>query len=212
MELINYLNEHFLAKQALLDVTKITAQQLVQYQEQGVMPKPSYKLKLNVQSDSFFGIYEEEQFIEYYGKGYSAWLATIQSISSTQVAYETFEKRYKTAIDELATQGFMSNNPKVHLGLSQHIKEEWQHFLNGIYGLCTRTGLPEDIAAKELSILIISELSEIENLSTEQLAQLTKAVNLLDQSSALFAPHERKQSSRFRLVDEMRRKYMLHAS
>ncbi|MFC3646483.1 DUF6058 family natural product biosynthesis protein [Planctobacterium marinum] len=35
------------------------------------------------------------------------------------------------------------------------------------------------------------------------------AVNLLDKSSSLFAPHERLSSSRFRLVNETRCKYKL---
>jgi hypothetical protein len=77
--------------------------------------------------------------------------------------------------------------------------------------LCTKSGLPEDIAAKEFSILEINELSEIGELSTEQTNKLTIAVNLLDSASSLFAPHERLKSSRHRLVNEIRRKYKLQS-
>lgn len=209
MELLNYLNNHFLTKQQLLDITKVSEGDFFQYQEQGLMPKCSYKLTLDMQSDSFFGVYQEAQVIEYYAKGYASWLAIIQSKSSADEVFNVFAKRYKIAIDKLATKGYLSTSSKVHHGLEQHINDEWQHFLNGIYGLCTQSGLPEDIAAKELSILIISELCEMGELTLEQIEKLTKAVNLLDESSALFAPHERQQSSRYRLIDEVRRKYRL---
>jgi hypothetical protein len=92
---------------------------------------------------------------------------------------------------------------------NNHLKQEWSYFIDGTYGLCTRSGLPEDIAAKEFSILEISELLELSELDQEQLSKLTLAVNLLDSSSSMYAPHERLQSSRHRLVNEVRRKYKL---
>ncbi|ATD01511.1 DUF6058 family natural product biosynthesis protein [Pseudoalteromonas spongiae] len=209
MELINYLNEHFYTKQQLLELSKIPESVFEQWQSNGLMPKCSYKLALNVESDSFFGIHAEAHTVEYYAKGYTAWLGNLQSISDERSAYDLFSRRYQNAIAELKAQGFASQNSKVNDGLSQHIESEWQHFQNGIYGLCTQSGLPEDIAAKEFAIVIINELTEQENLTNAQLTQLDQAVNLLDGASALFAPHERNNSSRHRLVDKVRRKYQL---
>lgn len=209
MELIQYLNKYFFTQQELLDITKITEQDLLKYQEDGLMPKCSYKLSLNIKSDSFFGLHDDEQKIEYYAKGYSSWLALVQSLNSKEAVYSVFANRYKIAIERLEESGYYSTNPKVTSELNEHIKEEWSHFLNGIYGLCTKSGLPEDIAAKELSILVINELSEHNELSHEQLNKLTLAVDLLDSASSLFAPHERLKSSRHRLINEVRRKYQL---
>jgi hypothetical protein len=209
VELIKYLNKYFFTKQELLDITKITEQDFSKYQENGVMPKCSYKLSLNIKSDSFFGLHDDEQEIEYYAKGYSSWLAIIQSLNSTKEVYSVFASRYKMAIESLKGQGYSSNNSKVSSEINEHIKEEWSHFLNGIYGLCTKSGLPEDIAAKEFSILVINELSENNTLTPEQLNKLDLAVELLDSASSLFAPHERLKSSRHRLVNEVRRKYQL---
>ena len=209
MELIKYLNKHFITKQELLDITKITEHDLSKYQEDGVMPKCSYKIILNIKSDSFFGLHHDAQEIEYYAKGYSSWLAIIQSLNSTEAVYSVFANRYKIAIESLKEQGYSSTNSKVTSELNEHIKEEWGHFLNGIYGLCTKSGLPEDIAAKEFSILVINELSEHNELTPDQLNRLNLAVDLLDSASSLFAPHERLKSSRHRLVNEVRRKYQL---
>ncbi|MCF6264063.1 MAG: DUF6058 family natural product biosynthesis protein [Xanthomonadales bacterium] len=211
MELIKYLNDHFFTKQELLDISKVTEQDFTEYQNNGVMPKCSYKLSFNLTSDSFFGLHNDEQEIEYYAKGYSSWLAIIQSLNSTESIYSIFAERYKNAIKSLKEKGHSSSNPKITSELNDHIKEEWHHFLNGIYGLCTKSGLPEDIAAKEFSILEIKELSELNELTLEQINKLTLAVNLLDSASSLFAPHERLKSSRHRLVNEVRRKYKLQS-
>jgi hypothetical protein len=209
MELIKYLNNHFFTKQELLDITKVTEQDLLKYQKDNVMPKCSYRLCIHLKSDSFLGLHNDEQEIEYYAKGYSSWLAIIQSIDSKDAVYSVFANRYKFAIQRLKEQGHSSNNSKITSEIDEHIIEEWNYFLNGTYGLCTKSGLPEDIAAKELSILEINELLELNELTVKELNKLTLAIDLLDSASSLFAPHERLKSSRHRLVNEVRRKYQL---
>jgi hypothetical protein len=211
MELINYLNEHFFTKQQLLDVAKISPLDLLSYQQQGLMPKCAYQLSLQLQSDSFFGLHNEEQTIEYYAKGYASWLGIIQSSNSAGAVFEVFATRYKMALERLKQQGHWTSNPKVNAELDAHIKQEWGHFLDGIYGLCTQSGLPEDIAAKELAILEINEWLEEGELTQAQISQLRLAVNLLDSASSLFAPHERLKSSRQRLINEVRRQYKLES-
>ena len=155
LALIKYLSEHFYTKQELLDVSKITSQELLEYQEKGVMTKSSYKLTINLTSDSVFGLHNEEEYIEYYAKGYSSWLGIIQTLKSPEEIYSLFSERYKIAVNRLKEEGHTSDDPKVTSEFNQHIKEEWSHFINGVYGLCTRSGLPEDIAGKELAILQI---------------------------------------------------------
>ncbi|MGO2129492.1 MAG: DUF6058 family natural product biosynthesis protein [Pseudoalteromonas prydzensis] len=209
MELIKYLNEHFYTKQELLDLSKTNEQTLREYQENNLMPQCSYKVNLELKSDSFFGPYNNEQEIEYYAKGYVSWLGIIQSLNSRDAIYSVFATRYKAALDNLNKQGHCSSDAKITSDLNNHLKDEWAYFLNGIYGLCTKSGLPEDIAAKELSILEINELLAFKELTDEQLNRLSSAVNLLDSASSLFAPHERLKSSRHRLINEVRRKYKL---
>ncbi len=208
MDLINYLNENYYTKQQLLDLTKISEAELSYFQEKKVMPTRSYKLSLNYSSDSFFGEFNNQNEIEYYAKGYSSWIGMLKVTANLQDIFPIFSQRYAKSISELKEAGFTSKNAKVNSNLELHIEEEWGHFLNGIYGLCTKSGLPEDIAGKELAVLQISETLELDKEKID-LAQLTKAVNLLDKSSSMFAPHERLKSSRHRLIDEVRREYKL---
>lgn len=211
MELINYLNEHFFTQEQLLDISKVSQQDLLSYQQQGLMPKCAYQLSLQLQSHSFFGPHHEEQIIEYYAKGYASWLGVIQSSDSADTVFEVFATRYKMSLEHLKELGHRTSNPKVNSELDEHIKQEWGHFLAGIYGLCTQSGLPEDIAAKELAILEINELLGEGQLTQAQISQLRLAVNLLDSASSLFAPHERLKSSRQRLINEVRRQYQLES-
>lgn len=209
MDLLNYLRAHYLSKDALLSAANIAEQQLRSYQQQGIMPLCSYKLRFDLQCDSFFGLHEEQREMEYYARAYVSWLATISTLQSNELIYAEFANRYKQGLCILRKRGHDSENIKLNRELDQHIADEWQHFLKGTYGLCTRTGLPEDIAAKELAINEINELTARDELVPQQLQRLDVAVKLLDSVSALFAPHERLKSSRHRLIDEVRRKYKL---
>ncbi len=208
MDLINYLNENYYTKQQLLDLAKISEAELFYFQEKRVMPTCSYKLSLNYSSDSFFGEFNNQSEIEYYAKGYLSWIGMLKVTTNLQDILPIFAQRYAKSISELKNSGHVSTDAKVNSKLDLHIEAEWGHFLDGIYGLCTKSGLPEDIAGKELAVLQISEILALDKAKID-LEQLTKAVNLLDKSSSMFAPHERLKSSRHRLIDEVRREYKL---
>jgi len=208
MELINYLNNNFHSKQTLIKLSDISSEELLNLQTLQVAPSYSYKIELSVNCHSFFGDYENSEATEYYAKGTVEWLKLIKKLSPED-AFLIFAKRYQDQLNKLKTQGFNSTEEKLNDDLSQHLKEEWQHFLNGTYGLCTQTGLPEDIANKELAICEINRLINLKTLDTQQRLELIGVVNLLDQASALFAPHERLKSSRHRLIDQVREKYQL---
>jgi len=209
MKLVKYLNQYFYTKRQLLDVAKVFESEFDGFVSQGIMPHCSYKLEVNIVSDSFFGEHSEVESVEYFAKGYVAWLGLLQALDNKKNAYSIFIKRYKKQINYLSKQGFVSSDTKINSGIDSHIEEEWGHFINGVYGLCTKSGLPEDIASKELAILVINEFIDREELNSSEEAELTNAVNLLDLSSSLFAPHERSKSSRYRLINEVRRKFKL---
>ncbi len=209
MELLKYLNDNFLTKQALLEISKVTQLALVEYQNAQLMPQPSYQLNIDASCTSFFGEHNENQKIEYYAKGYTSWLGIVQSLKTQDKIYSVFSSCYINTIDSLKAKGHSTTNSKLNSELRFHIEDEWKHFLNGTYGLCTKSGLPEDIAAKEFAIIEINELIIKDKLTDNELIKLTDAVNLLDEASAQFAPHERLKSSRYRYIDEVRRQYKL---
>jgi len=200
MELLDYLSQNFFTREQLLARSGIDAGQLATLQQDGVMPKPSYRLRLAINCDSFFGPCAQEASIDYYAKGYEAWISVL--LSRQGEAKDTFTVRYRERLVQLAAQGIAPRG--LLIGNDEHIDSEWRHFLDGTYGLCTVSGLPEDIAAKEAAIALIRELTAAEHLDTDDRDRLRRAVDLLYCVSAQFAPHEVARSSRRRYVDEVR--------
>jgi hypothetical protein len=185
---------------------------LAALQAAGMMPAASYTLDLAGACDSFFGPHEARERVEYHAKGYVSWLGSLACCETPEQAYALFARRYRARVAGLLADGHAPADDKLHAGLDAHIGQEWASFSNGIYGLCTRSGLPEDIAAKELAVMVINELTANTtraDLDDEARRRLARAVDLLDAASAPFAPHERARSSRHRLVDGLRAAYRL---
>jgi hypothetical protein len=196
MELIRYLENNFYTREQLLASSGASDAQLAQWQAARMMPKASYSLQLELACNSVFGLHEERAHVEYYARCYVEWIAVLRTLGSEAEALALFASRYRSRLDELAALALMPSDAAI-LG-EAHIASEWAHFLAGTYGLCTVSGLPEDIAAKEAAIALIRELQDAPQPDA---ARLRAAVGLLDRASAAFAPHERTRSSRHKYVD-----------
>jgi hypothetical protein len=205
MNLIDYLRQHFLTREQLLAHTCMSGARLDALQAAGMMPRPSYRLRLELACDSFFGPHAESHAIEWYAHGYVAWAGLLEALDGPQQAFDMFAERYRRRLAQLAVDK-LATYPQDLAG-DVHIKAEWSHFLDGTYGLCTRSGLPEDIAAKEAAIALIRALTAAgapQALDEEARGRLAAAVDLLDRASSPFAPHEVARSSRRPYVDEVR--------
>ena len=153
------------------------------------MPAPSYRLHVRIDCASYFGDHTEAHALDWYATGYVEWLRML--LDGEPDPYALFAARYRAALAALPLFDMAASDA--------HLRSEWQHFIAGTYGLCTRSGLPEDIAAKEMAIHVIRALTDDGRpLDTEERERLARARDLLDRASSLFAPHERARSSRTR--------------
>lgn len=210
MDLIDYLNLHFLTRAQLLAHTCLTGARLDALQAAGMMPRPSYRLQVSLGCDSFFGPHTESHALDWYARGYVAWSGLVDALDGPLQAYAMFADRYRRRLAGLAVDK-QAPYPQDLAG-DAHIAAEWQHFLDGTYGLRTCSGLSEDIAVKEAAIVTIRALTaqgEARVLDQAGQRRLAAAVDLLDQTSAPFAPHEMARSSRRRWVDEVKKAYGL---
>ncbi|WP_338769119.1 DUF6058 family natural product biosynthesis protein [Massilia sp. METH4] len=192
--LLTYLDTHLLDETRLLAATGLDAAALHALQARRMVPQPSYRVRLAVQCESFFGPHAEEATPCYYAVGTPAWIDAVQALGGEDEAYALFARRYTArlrALDPVAQADFAA---------------EWRSFLDGTYGLCTKSGLPEEIAAKEWATAQVARLLAEEEPDR---AALAGAVDLLDAASSPFAPHERARSSRHRLVDAVRARFRL---
>jgi hypothetical protein len=143
--------------------------------------------------------------VDYYAKGYAAWLALATTFDGEEQSRSVFFQRYRDRLEQLAAAGIIPGDTT--FANDARLQAEWNAFLDGTYGLCTVSGLPEDIAAKEAAIAVIREVTEMAAPGDAGRARLRAAVDLLDSVAAPFAPHERARSSRRRYVDEVRAAY-----
>jgi hypothetical protein len=202
MELIRYLERHFFTREQLLARSATNAAQLERLHLARVMPQPSYRLRLDLGCDSFFGPHVEQVAADYYAKGYAAWLGQVATLGDEDSARALFSQRYRARLAQLAASGLVPDDPA--FATDRHLQAEWMAFLDGTYGLCTVSGLPEDVAAKEAAISVIRDTNAGGVVNGAALERLRRAVDLLDSVSAAFAPHEVARSSRRRYVDGMR--------
>ena len=79
MELIDYLNTHFLTQAQLLALAGIDTAVLEDLQRRRMLPLPSYRLRLNATCHSFFGEHAVQAAPDYYPKGCPAWIAALSS-------------------------------------------------------------------------------------------------------------------------------------
>ena len=195
MELIRYLENALYTEEQLLAAGGIDAAGLARLQACALMPQPSYTLRLDIACASFFGAHAEQANVRYYAKGYADWIGTVRALAQEADGFRIFSQRYLARLDNLGGTGHQPD-----------LDAEWRHFLDGTYGLCTRSGLPEDIAAKELAVATIKEITatELAALADGERERLSAAIDLLDLASSPFAPHERTRSSRHRLIDQLR--------
>ncbi|WDE00976.1 DUF6058 family natural product biosynthesis protein [Thalassomonas actiniarum] len=221
--LTEYLNDHFYTRSQLLTLAKLDESSFARLLDKKIMPGASYRMKTTLALDSFFGEHRQEEERQYYARGYLSWLQYLGELEAEKadgqdikaIVFADFCSRYQAKLTALAAQGFHLPIMADKARLDALLLSEWQHFLNGTYGLCTRSGLPEDIAAKELAIVMIKAIVgeglelDVAALAPGQSKQLTKAVDLLDQASSAFAPHEVKRSSRELYINRVRLKYKL---
>ena len=208
MTILDYLDQHLIPRAELLRAAALDDAQLARMQALGAVPMPSYRLALEMSCESFFGSHQEHAEREYYASGCAAWIATVSA--TQEPPQRIFERRYRARLAALHAEGFATGHQKCNEELAAHLRDEWKYFLDGTYGVCTKTGAPEDIAAKDLAVTIIKALTENQPkrvLTVEDSVALLRAVDLLDASSAPFAPHEVAHSSRRRLIDDVRAAY-----
>lgn len=217
--LLNYLYENFYEETALLKKGQITAQALNSLTKNRVIPKPSYILNNQGGVQSFVANYSETQTYRFHLKGHITWLNAVENlgIKTEEAAKDYFQSRY-----DIAAQLFFSGsvgrsltNIMPHLPKTfdeTHINATWLHFTDGVYGVCTRNGAPENIFLKQVYVRFIDHIlgtHPINKITKNHKGTLLAAVGLLEKVESDFAPHEVSQTSRQRCIIEVRKQYKL---
>lgn len=220
MASLQYIEDNYLTLEGLSEQSFLPKETIQSYIDAECLPKSSYKVTRNILINSFLGqCNEESDIIDYFPISMLAKFERIHSLANemslkdvNKVLYERFINIYTETLHEheahlwgldpyISATGTLLPDGKTFLD------EEWHHYLNGTYGICTKTASAEDIALKEVSIAKIKfllSLNEAAPLSSSHSENLKAAVGQLDKVSAAFAPYEVKNSSRQKYINEVR--------
>ena len=215
--LMNYLYAHFHEESGFAKAAGVSADELHDLFSERLIPTASYVIGTNTRSVSFVSDYRGQETYRFHLKSYVSWIETLRrlSIDTEARAREYFEQRYNLARDtflsgELGHQ-LNAAAPDVIAGFdTQRADATWGNFLDGVYGVCTRDGMPETVFLKLACVDFVDHLvapEQIERTRT-RLSLLHSLVDFLDGVEAEFAPHEVAQSSRQRCIIDVKARYL----
>lgn len=221
MNSLDYIKQNFLTLAQLSDASGVSVQLIKQMIGAGCLPGPAYEVLQESSIRSVFGEHEEQVTAEYYPHSHVAKAQDIErsGVSLAAVAAEQRRLFDQTYIDLLRAEkaaefglGHLCAPDGCVKGpeLDAFLDTEWQHYLDGTYGLCTRSASFEEIAIKEIMIAKIKCLLGLLDAGESAVSfdDLAEAVDRLDTVSSPFAPHERQLSSRGQWIDSVRATYL----
>lgn len=207
-EIRNYLDRNFITLDDLQKATNLTEKQIRDFIEQRCFPHPSYVIKqtesiyshLSGKSETIFNKTEE-----YFHPSMIDWLKQIENEKpSSNLAYQLyskFESEYQQSILQRSAKQF---------GFDGSATENWDHLLNGIYGICIKGPITADnIIRKAVAVHRVASLTDngsAQSIAAAKKNDLLSALKEFDAIVADFAPHDRPASSRKRLFDDVIRR------
>lgn len=214
MLLSQYLTTHFYHTDELCQALNIDADKLEHWQQQSVFPKPSYCIKNQLSCSSYSGLYECEEYDDYYPRGCVNWGQGLikQKIDSSSQAFNYFAQQYTASLTKLAQQGFEFNEELFGCEIEEHVQQVWQQFLCSKYGVLTQNGLIDEIVAVDIGRLVVDDITELRSkagLDQDERAKLHPAIKLLNRALSHGADHEKQHTLRTRYIDTLILKYDL---
>lgn len=214
-----YIKSYFVNRKELVERSGVPDKELDSLIQAKCFPAASYTVETKAKISSFFGEFEEHETEEYFPE---AAVGLLQQLAARDTAIEDLSERVKTEFIREYCEVLLrlkANkfglidlwNKSTGAPCAEHpfFEQEWQHYLDGTYGVCTKTASASDIATKEAMIAKIKYLHEQSTLDPQEDSQgrILEAADILDAVSAPFAPHELERSSRHKYINKMRTRY-----
>lgn len=221
MTSLEYILANFISMPQLAELSGQTQDTIGEFIAARCLPGPAYRLEGQVALSSVFGDHKEVWAASFFPRSH---VEKVRSIARQEAPLEAvassieaaFKAEYRMLLVELQAGDFgMADlfHPDGTLADRQTeelLDKEWNHYLDGTYGLCTRSASVREIATKEIMIARIKYLSEqLEQNPTDALRdELAQAVDVLDSVSAPFAPHEISRSSRQSYITDVKQQFL----
>ncbi len=228
--ILNYLLNHYCSLDQLVESSPCNAEEIDAWINAGCLPDHSYCIDTTGAIHSFFGAFSAPDIAisavapecRYFNPSHVEKLQALCTATKdleqlSGLLMQTFFDNYTDTLSKLKAGQFgmhdyIDAQGRTQPAITELLNSEWQYYLQGVYGLCTRTTSTPEIAIKEASIRKINFLTNDLNktiLDSIDKQELRSAVADLDRVSAAFAPHEYPRSSRYKYIDQVRELYSL---
>ncbi|MDY3352184.1 DUF6058 family natural product biosynthesis protein [Riemerella anatipestifer] len=216
-----YIKENFIELAELSDKTGFSEIEILELINKKIIPNYSYSIeKQEIITSPLSDRLVNTKSEKYFSKSHIKKLNDYKSIKKTpEEIKETFRQNFvenlmqhnenRLAYDDL----FKNGEEEMERALNEVFETEWKHYCNGVYGICTVNASEKEIVEKEI---IIKKLIEFKRkygnhlLNETQKAEFLKLNEEFNQVTSLFAPYQRKTSSRGKYIDELLRENNLN--
>lgn len=222
-ENLKYLAENFVSLDALMDATELDAGAIGGMVAAQIIPRACYFPDDDGNLASNLGSAATKLDTTWFHPASAAWVldarALLQSdIDANALADQRrrwFMTAYMDHLKDLRELGLIEPAAwddafSDEASAAAIAKSEFNHWIAGTYGLCTRANTPEAVAVKECMVRNVDHLTgkgRKADLDAAGRGKMVRYLRLFDHVAALFAPFERATSSRQRLCVELPRQY-----
>jgi len=210
---IKYIKENFIESDELCQISEISPQDLDTLIDNKLLPNSSYEINITYKINSPLG---DEKIIsevkKYYPKSAIALIQKNKNLNNSSEFKESLKTEFINAFVNSKYNNFGYGNITEEDGnvnmekLNLAFEQEWQYYLQGIYGICTLNGTGAEIAKKEIAVKRLIEFNKKhgeQKLSDNDKEILNVLNNEFNEVSNLFAPYQRKNSSRGKYLDKI---------
>jgi len=210
---LKYIQENFIESDELCQISEISHQELKTLIDNKLIPNSSYEITITYKINSPL---DDEKVIsevkKYYPKSVISLIQQNKNLNNSSKFKESLKTEFINTFinsnynnfgyDNITKKDGSVNIEKLNLAF----KQEWQHYLKGIYGICTLNGTGTEIAKKEIVVKRLIEFNKKhgeKKLSDNDKEILTILNNEFNEVSSLFAPYQRMISSRGKYLDKI---------
>ncbi len=209
---IKYITENFIDSNMVCEISQISHQELEKLITDKLIPNSSYEINMTYKINSPLG---DEKVIseakKYFPKSVLNLIQENTKRSSSEfkevLKTEFMEAFIQNANNQFAYDGILKKNGSVDMEkLTIAFEQEWQYYLQGIYGICTINGTGTEIAKKEIAVkrLMAFNKKHGENKLVDKDKEMLRILNdEFNEVSSLFAPYQRISSSRGKYLDKI---------
>jgi len=210
---IKYIEDNFIESNELCQVSGISRQDLATLIDNKLVPNSSYEIKATYKINSPLG---DEKVVSEVKKYYPKSVISLVQKNKNLNDSSGFKEALKTAFihtfvnstnnrfgyDNITEDDGSVNMEQLNLAFEQ----EWQYYLQGIYGICTLNATGAEIAKKEIAVKRLIDFNKKHGktkLSDSDKETLRGLNNEFNDVSNLFAPYQRVNSSRGKYLDKI---------